>query len=99
MPACIVQWYVNVPAVLNVLENVAPPLLSPEEAPSANVTLCDDDPDAQVQVTVVPTDTCALAGVNELSLTLMAFVTTGFEDPPVCVPPVVPPLVVPVTEL
>jgi len=87
-----VQWYENVPVVLNVREKLAPPLLSPEPVPSPKVTLWADAPDAHVHVTVVPTETCAISGEKKLSLTLTEFVCTGLVDPPVCVPPLVPPV-------
>jgi hypothetical protein len=77
--------------VLNVRENDAPPVLSPEAVPSPKVTLCADAPELHVHVTVAPTATCALMGENVLSLTLTEFVWTG-ADPPVWVPPDVPPV-------
>lgn len=75
------QWYVNVPALANVWENVAPPArlpLSNEE--SSAVTVCVAAP-VFVQVTEVPTLTVIDPGSKPKSTTLTA------DPPPVPEPP------------
>jgi len=86
---CTVQTYPKVPAALKVRANV-PALCVGDEVPVENVTLCPTAPVAQVQVTVVPTGTVVLEGVNELFATVIALLVLP-PGVPVGPPPDTPP--------
>jgi hypothetical protein len=60
------QWYVKVPAAVNVLANVAPVFILPEsKTPGVSeLTVCGMPASLFVQVTVSPTDTDTEAGLN-----------------------------------
>jgi hypothetical protein len=73
MDVCILQWYANVPAWLNVKLKVWPgfrlPLL---KAPVSLVTVCATE-SLLVQVTVVPVETFSDAGLKAYPEMLTAF--------------------------
>jgi hypothetical protein len=78
----IVQWYGNVPALLNVNQYMSPCSMKPEsKTPVSEVAVCVICP-LFVQQTVVPTGTVTLAGSKKLSPIEICIEPPGQTDPP-----------------